>query len=837
MRNRLFTLVSCLTMATCAMAKPIDASKALALAQSFGHKAAMSGLMRSMAANDKMNIVYKANKPTGNNAYYYVAEARNGGYVIVSGEDRTQSIIGFVDGERFEMNNLPDNMRYWLGAFARQVDFLDKHPQAKPKIAKTEGKDAVEPLLGNTAWNQSPYYNKYTPDGNFPIGCVAVALGQIMRYWQWPDHGVGSHSYTTTTLKFEESADFENTTYNWAAMTDQLNSASTDEAVDAVATLLHHVAVSVDMDYNKGGSGAYSEKMGPAMANYFRYDKGIQLVKRNFYNSQTWMQMVRTELDNGRPVVYDGATSTMSGHSFVCDGYNEDGFYHINWGWGGSGNGYFLLNALAYDYVDMQTGQSMKDGFNYYQDMLIGFKPDKDGTSVYRTHEMLCEGLGPDFDVTVDKGKEIDVMACEVYNTSNFELDVEDLALVVYDKEDNIVASKTLFSGLTAPGEYLDTLRTSFAVPNNLTEGEYTAKLEYKVKGEDKYTPVRMTIGTANEILINVDADKVRYSTLGAAKLNVVKFETDPETLTSDVPSTIKLTIENDGGTYDGAMSFRLKIKGDNVTKHWYTSPKQNVTINAGETKEISFSQTLELAGDDNYEFTLFNREDSVVFYKLIPLIGREKEPDLQLVKEVYFTPRDYQVPINCMILNAEIKNDGGKYEGKMVTRILDEENYFCDGASMDTAKVVIEGGETKTVRLHGTYDPNKDWSMSNIRIATVYDITSKKYLEPIKYNMHEFTYGSKDPSVTWEPDDPTTAIDNINKNADPNAIMTFNGNILTVEAPFGIDCVSVYGIDGRLAFRQYSGGDIDLSSLPHGSYITVVKTGVGLKAMKIVKE
>ena len=123
MRNRLFTLVSCLTMVTCAMAKPIDASKALALAQSFGHKAATSGLMRSMAANDKMNIVYKANKPTGNNAYYYVAEARNGGYVIVSGEDRTQSIIGFVDGERFELNDLPDNMRYWLGEFARQVDF------------------------------------------------------------------------------------------------------------------------------------------------------------------------------------------------------------------------------------------------------------------------------------------------------------------------------------------------------------------------------------------------------------------------------------------------------------------------------------------------------------------------------------------------------------------------------------------------------------------------------------------------------------------------------------------------------------------------------------------
>lgn len=819
------------------MAKPVDAGTALSIAQNFGIKAAASGMMRSMAHGNRMNIVYKAEKPAGRDAYYYVAQAANGGYVIVSGEDRTQSVIGFVDGERFDAADIPDNMRYWLQEFARQVDYLDRHPQAQPKIVSTEGANAVAPLLGTTAWNQSPYYNKYAPEGNFPIGCVAVALGQIMRYWQWPDQGVGSHSYVSTTHHFNESADFGSTTYNWAAMTDQLNSASSDEAVDAVATLLHHVAVSVNMDYAKGGSGAYSERMGPAMANHFKYDKGIHLVKRNFYDSEAWMQMVRTELDNGRPVVYDGATSTLSGHSFVCDGYNEDGYYHINWGWGGSGNGYFLLNALAYDYVDMNTGQSMKDGFNYYQDMLIGFKPDKDGSSTYRPQEMLCEGLGPDFDITVEKGKAINVMACEVYNTSNFDLDIDDLALVVYDKDDNIVAKKALFSGMTEAGQYLDTLRTSFAVPADLAEGEYTAKLQFKAKGEDKYTPVTMTIGTANEIQITVSADKVRYSTLGMAKLNVTKFETDPEILTSDVPSTVRLTIKNDGGKYDGAMSYRLKIKGDNVTKHWYTSPKQDVTIDAGETKEISFSQTLELAGDDNYEFTLFNREDSVVFYKIIPLIGREKEPDLQLVKEIYFTPRDYQVPVNCMILNAEIRNDGGKYDGKMVTRILDEENYFCDGASMDTAHVVIEGGETKTVRLHGTYDPNKDWSMSNLRIATIYDITGKKYLEPMKYNMHEFTYGSKDPSVTWEPDDPSTAIENINRNADPNAMMSLSGNVLSVSAPFGIDYVAVYGMDGRLAVKQYTDGNVDLSPLAKGSYVAVVKTGVGFRAMKIVKD
>lgn len=836
MNKRITFVLASLAMATALTAAPIDAAKALSIATQFSRQARKSGIAAAPQANGKMSIVYTAGRRQGA-ASYYVAEASRGGYMIISGDDRTQGVIGYVTSGRFDPAQLPANMKYWLSEFQRQIDYLDAHPEARVKAAETTGKESVSPLLGTTAWNQSPYYNKYTPDSNFPIGCVAVSLGQIMRYWQWPERGEGTHSYTSTTHQFQESADFGNTTYNWAAMTDQLNSASSQEAVDAVATLLHDVAVSVEMDYEKGGSGAYSEKMGPAMCNHFRYDKGIQLVKRNFYDTDTWMQMVRTELDNGRPVVYDGATSTMSGHSFVCDGYNADGYYHINWGWGGSGNGYFLLNALAYDYVDMQTGQSMKDGFNYYQDMLIGFKPDRDGSSQYRPHEMLCEGLGQPFDLTVDRGAAVSVMACEVYNTSNYALDIDDLAFNVYDEQGNVAFTKSLFKGEAAAGMYLDTLRAQLQVPAGIADGEYTARLEYKVKGEAQPTPVRMTIGTANEIRISVGADKARYQTEGSPKLTV-SLQTQPEVLTSDVPSTVTLHITNDGGTYDGAMSFRLNIAGDPLTKHWYTSPKQDVTIRKGETKDVVFSQTLELAGDDNYELTLFDREDNVIYHTTLPLIGREKEPDLVLTKEIYFTPRDYNVPVNCMILNAEVRNDGGKYDGQMTTRILDTENYFCDGAKMDTMHVVIEGGETKTIRLHGTYNPNLDWSMSNIRVACVYDITSKKYLEPMKYNLHEYTYGSKDESVVWTPDekDPVSAVEQINKEGDKDAVIRFDGTAVSATSTRGVDCMAVYGADGNLIARQYSGERLGLEFLPAGTYVVVAKTAAGLKALKIQK-
>ena len=162
-------------------ANPIDKGQALDIAAQFGKKVVAGSKLRSFADRKHIDIVYKADRNAGKDAYYYVAQSRGGGYIIVSGEDRTAGVLGFVDSGSFDINDIPDNMRYWLGEFARQVDYLDKHPEARAKEVATEGKTSVDPLLGNTKWNQSPFYNKYTPNSRFPIGCVAVSLGQIMR--------------------------------------------------------------------------------------------------------------------------------------------------------------------------------------------------------------------------------------------------------------------------------------------------------------------------------------------------------------------------------------------------------------------------------------------------------------------------------------------------------------------------------------------------------------------------------------------------------------------------------------------------------------------------------
>ncbi len=189
---------------------------------------------------------------------------------------------------------------------------------------------AVEPLLKNITWNQTKPYNNSCPS-DYPTGCVATAMGQVMYYYRYPEHGIGSKTYQWNGQQL--TANFGTTTYQWSNMQDKLTVNSPSAAQSAVATLLYHVGVSVNMNYgpaSEGGSGASPSYIAPALVRYFGYDKGCNLRSREYFTKTEWEATVRNELDNGRPILYGGYTVSASGHSFVCDGYNQQGYYHIN---------------------------------------------------------------------------------------------------------------------------------------------------------------------------------------------------------------------------------------------------------------------------------------------------------------------------------------------------------------------------------------------------------------------------------------------------------------------------------------------------------------------------
>jgi len=290
------------------------------------------------------------------------------GFVIVSADDCETPIIGYSREGRFDPNDVPPQMEDYLQDFVARIQYgIDNHIEADDitarqwELVKTTGRlnnnkaiKSVEPLL-TERWHQGCLYNSLCPTlsklpcGHAEVGCVAVAMGQIMHYWRYPTIGWGAHSYSNSGLML--SADFGNTTYDWEHMPDSLTDNSSDDEIEAIATLLFHCGVSVDMQYTTNGSGADSGDVPDALIRYFNYSRRIHIEKRKDFNDETWMSMLKGCLDLQRPVYYGGKGS-QGGHAFVCDGYDENDLLHFNWGWGRA-DGYFALgqlNPLGYNF-------------------------------------------------------------------------------------------------------------------------------------------------------------------------------------------------------------------------------------------------------------------------------------------------------------------------------------------------------------------------------------------------------------------------------------------------------------------------------------------------------
>jgi hypothetical protein len=213
---------------------------------------------------------------------------------------------------------------------------------------------SVSPLLV-TLWDQDWPWNHYCPSdpsgpgGHVYAGCGAVAMAQVMKYWSHPVQGEGQNSYYHPDYG-TQSANFGATTYDWANM-------SNTNATSASKTLLYHCGVAIYMDYGPNGSGAYPSDLVPAFENFFRYDNDANFKWKQYYASSTWENLVRTELDNGRPLVYIGYGT--GGHAFNLDGYQGTNHFHFNWGWSGYYNGYYYLNDLTpggYNFTNDQGG-------------------------------------------------------------------------------------------------------------------------------------------------------------------------------------------------------------------------------------------------------------------------------------------------------------------------------------------------------------------------------------------------------------------------------------------------------------------------------------------------
>ena len=417
--NRVLSLLIVVTLSLSqAWAERVSRDDAALVANNFMNVASSNSAVKKTPAK---KMVMKA-VPAQEENQYYVYENENGeGWVIVAANDVITPILAYSETGHFRTDNMPVNVRKWMGKYndfvkkieadgATQDEVVAQEWTAlKKSVRKAKGDAVVGPLV-KTTWDQDDPFWDLCPgsgDNKAYTGCVATAMAQVMKYWEWPVKGTGSHSYqpldpnSNTGAKSKrygvQSANFGETTYDWANMKNSYTGSYNTAEATAVATLMYHCGVASEMMYGNDdddGSGTYTVNYGDwddpacaqnALVTYFGYKKdGLTGYMRdgNTYEGHTyyekwtdadWTAMIKAELDKQHPILYGGASSG-SGHSFICDGYDDAGYFHFNWGWSGSNDGYYKLSSL-------KPGSGGAGGgsfdFSEDQDVIIGIVPDK----------------------------------------------------------------------------------------------------------------------------------------------------------------------------------------------------------------------------------------------------------------------------------------------------------------------------------------------------------------------------------------------------------------------------------------------------------------------------
>ena len=350
--KKLTIIVTLVLMAMPMMAERVTSETARKVATTF--------LKYNVAKSAKLTDI--SNTTVFPHLYIFSTESS---FVVVAADDRVSPILGYSLTNRFDTAGMPENITFWLKTYCEEIQYaIDNQIRASAKTAKqwkdlqtsrfatTMATAEVSPLI-QTNWAQGSPYNNLCPNGSV-TGCVATAMAQVMKYWNYPTIGIGSHDY-----QFESygviSADFGSAAYDWDNMTPTYSSSSTSIEKTAVATLMYHCGVSVEMKYSPGESGSTIQRASAGLKTYFNYSTAY--IKKKDYDSQKWMDTLKHELNQSRPILYSG-NGASGGHAFVCDGYDSNNNFHFNWGWNGGNNGYFPLTSLTPGSYNFNSNQS-----------------------------------------------------------------------------------------------------------------------------------------------------------------------------------------------------------------------------------------------------------------------------------------------------------------------------------------------------------------------------------------------------------------------------------------------------------------------------------------------
>ncbi len=595
----------------------------------------------------------------GSPAIYVFNRPMNGGYMVISADDVAYPLLGYTDTGSFQEDEMPPQLKWWLDEYARQIQYASEHPSGlvPSSVRKISGElgEAISPQI-KTKWDQVTPYNDMCPlygTVRTYTGCVATAMAQVMNYWQYPEVGQGSISYDCESLGKRLSLNFANRKFEWDKMLDNYDYGQyNDEQAEAVAYLMKAAGYSVKMDYAPDSSGALAMNIANGLQKYFNYDPNMLYTLRMYYSASEWEKLIYDNLKNVGPILYGGGSMLGGGHSFVCDGYDGNGYFHFNWGWSGMSDGYFSLDAL--NPQALGSGGGGGGGYNFTQDAVLGIQPPT-GLPV-EERQLKMTQMGSLAGVISGNNLKFDLFAEEGAMWVNYNPTTMKLRFgAIFEPQGDtggdtkfILVSNQAFS--IAPGYGTDPAHLNPTV--NLAEAELsdgTYKVTFATipteEEDPQYVPVQECYGYYNYIILKKDGNKYSLDINPVDRLSVKDGGIIGD-LYYGCMATVSVTVVNDndieltkgfapalimnGSLYFLGESIFLTVQpGEEVTREWTTS----FTL---------LQQMMGITSDTEFQLTFFDESSynfyAEDFYKTVVMKPMLEYPNVSLIGEPVIT-------------------------------------------------------------------------------------------------------------------------------------------------------------------------------------------------------
>ena len=692
MRKTLLLCSLCLVTLV-AWGKPVDRNAALKQANAF-----LSS--KGIPVRHSLNMAYaQPGKAAEAHSLYYVFNVGNDkGFVIVAGDDAVTPILAYADRGDFSEREMAPAAKAMLESYAQQIEMIQQNPSLS--VAASTSYEAIAPMV-ETQWNQMEPYNYMCPTitgepGRSVTGCVATAMAQIMYYHKWPVAETKAiPAYEMSTGELIAGAD--PVVIDWDAMqlTYTGSEAEDDPAALAVAQLMVLCGKSVKMNYSYNSSGAGDGAMLNALKSYFDYDGAARLVYRVDFANAVWEKMVIVELAAQRPVYLSGFSESASGqvgHAFVCDGYDGQGLFHINWGWGGMSDGFFRLTLLNPN--DHGTGgNNGSGGFSMDEVAIIGMQPNQGGT-LQETAEMTLEA----FSCTEESATRSSFAAgfplplnLTAWNVTSQTFAVE-VGVAIYDEDNQLWGvSETGMSASALETSYGWSGEMSVIVGKGITDGTYTLRLVHKVNGSEEWTPLKNADKYYLEMQVNGNnATVTNRAPHSGIAVNNMDLQGN---LSVGSQQTFTYNITNTGDTYTQNIAFL--VNSDLISAI-------GLNLDPGNTDDYIFSWTPDRKG--TYRVSLADATTGAIFHSEQVTIGEMKTQELDATfqfddatgSEVF----GYEVSGNSIKGTMSVINKGEEDFMDYITCGL----YFDGGdhnlylATSNTIFVEVKAGESVDV-------------------------------------------------------------------------------------------------------------------------------------------